>query len=82
MTQKIMAFECNIDSRGKAFRLRIGIIALAIGIVMLGIVISGILDIKYAWVVPIGIISGGLFSIFEARMGWCVVRALGFRAEL
>ena len=49
---------------------------------MLGIVISGIIDIKYAWLVPIGIISGGLFSIFEARMGWCVVRALGFRTSL
>ena len=72
MTQKTMAFVCNIDSRGKAFRLRIGIIALAIGII----------DIKYAWLVPIGIISGGLFSIFEARMGWCVVRALGFRTSL
>ncbi len=77
-----MVFECNIDARGKAFRLRIGIITVAIGLSILGILFSGIVDIAYAWILPFGIIAGGLFAIFEARMGWCLVRALGFRTSL
>ena len=77
-----MVFECNIDARGKAFRLRIGIIAVAIGLVIQGILFSGMIDIAYAWLLPTGIIAGGVFAIFEARIGWCLVRALGFRTSL
>ena len=77
-----MVFECNIDARGKAFRLRIGIFAVATGLAMQGILFSGMIDIAYAWLLPTGIIAGGVFAIFEARMGWCLVRALGFRTSL
>jgi hypothetical protein len=76
-----MSLTCNIDARGKAARLRIGIGAFIIGLVLL-----------FAWVIPTGTglawgITGSLlfaagFSIFEARAGWCVVRAMGFRTPI
>jgi hypothetical protein len=76
-----MALTCNIDARGKAARLVIGIVMLFIGLVLLfawalptG---SGI-----AWFVALSVAIGGGFAIFEARAGWCVVRAMGFRTPI
>jgi hypothetical protein len=35
------------------------------------------------WWYPFGaIVFGGAFTIFEARAGWCVVRAMGFKTPL
>jgi len=84
-----MAFECNIDQRGIRFRRRLGNILLGIGVIIgvsfLLIDINHYLKWEIAiflWLLPAGLISGGAFSIFESRMGWCVVRALGFRTKL
>jgi len=76
-----MALACNIDSAGKAHRFRIGLVLVAVAAVM-----------ALAWAVPfasrLGWIAAGLlalgggFSLFEARAGWCVVRAMGFRTRV
>lgn len=31
----------------------------------------------FAWVISGALILGGGFSIFEARKGWCAIRAMG-----
>jgi hypothetical protein len=72
---------CNIDSRGKLARLIYGVILLVAAIVMI-----------VFWAIPAGGIMGwfisvvcalmGAFAIFEARAGWCVVRALGFKTPM
>jgi hypothetical protein len=78
----IMALECNIDARGQAARLRMGIIAV-IGGGLLGITtFVGILPTTIGYVMTTGSIAGGLFSMWEARMGWCVVRAMGFKTKI
>ena len=76
-----MAFECNIDSRGKAVRLRLGIMGVlsSLGLAAACLLISAP---ELAWVVPAGAFVGGAFAIFEGRTGWCVVRALGFRTPI
>ncbi len=75
-------FECNIDARGKAVRLKLGIKGLVVGLVLItAFYIAGI-DLRILWLIPLGIIGGGAFVIFEAWTGWCVVRALGFRTPL
>jgi len=75
-------FECNIDARGKAVRLKLGIKGLAVGLISVtAFYIAGI-DLGIPWLIPLGIIGGGAFAIFEAWIGWCVVRALGFRTPL
>ena len=76
-----MALECNIDARGKAVRLRLGIMGVisSLGLAAACLLISAP---ELAWVVPAGAFIGGAFAIFEGRTGWCVVRALGFRTPI
>ncbi|NDF33391.1 MAG: hypothetical protein EB157_02375 [Euryarchaeota archaeon] len=76
-----MALECNIDARGKAVRLRLGIIGVlsSLGLAAACLLISAP---DLAWIVPAGAFIGGAFAIFEGRSGWCVVRALGFRTPI
>ena len=76
-----MPLTCNIDSRGKAARLIYGIILLLIGAALTGLwaMHSGSI---VRWVVSIACLISGAFSIFEARTGWCVVRAMGFKTPM
>ena len=79
--KKEMAVQCNIDSRGKAARLVYGIVVLAIGVALVFLWAlrgGGILG----WVISVACVAMGAFSIFEARAGWCVVRAMGFRTPM
>ena len=78
-----MAFECNIDARRKTLRFIGGIFAL-----LGGVVGYYILDAEYLPIPEtlgqLGVVAaviGGAFSIFEARAGWCIVRALGFKTR-
>jgi hypothetical protein len=76
-----MPLACNIDARGKAARFRSGLVLLAIAVV-----------VSLAWALPTGSSTGWLvaaalaaiggFALFEARAGWCLVRALGFKTRL
>jgi uncharacterized membrane protein HdeD (DUF308 family) len=76
-----MPLQCNIDARGKRLRLINGIVTLIIGVVLI-----------FAWAIPrgtalswtiaIACLIGGAFMIFEARAGWCAIRAMGFRTPL
>ncbi|MED5350514.1 MAG: hypothetical protein VYB50_03375 [Candidatus Thermoplasmatota archaeon] len=77
-----MALECNIDAKGKAVRLIGGIFSLVAGLVSVVFAATGIVDQQLGWLVSGGLIFGGAFAIFEARAGWCVVRALGFKTPL
>jgi hypothetical protein len=76
-----MSLTCNIDARGKAVRLRIGIVGLAVGIAMLlgwALPTGGTLP----WVIAATTLAGAALSIFEARAGWCVLRAMGFHTRI
>ena len=77
-----MAFECNIDARGKAARLRMGMLGVAGGILLGLTTLAGILPSNIGYVMAAGSIGGGAFAMWEARMGWCVVRAMGFKTRL
>ena len=77
-----MALECNIDAKGKAARLVGGIFSLVAGLISAAFVATGNVDQQLGWVITGGLIFGGAFAIFEARAGWCVVRALGFKTRL
>lgn len=79
----IMAFECNIDARGKTLRFIGGIFALLGGAVGYYILEGDYLPIPET-LGQLGVVAaviGGAFSIFEARAGWCIVRALGFKTR-
>ena len=76
-----MALECNIDARGKAVRLRLGLMGVlsSLGLAAACLLVSAP---DLAWIVPAGAFIGGAFAIIEGRTGWCVVRALGFRTPI
>ncbi|HET9929795.1 MAG TPA: hypothetical protein VFQ35_03875 [Polyangiaceae bacterium] len=35
-----------------------------------------------AWTATLGLLASGAFAIFEARKGWCAVRALGIKTPV
>jgi hypothetical protein len=73
--------QCNIDAKGKFVRLIYGIVLLIAGIVLM-LAWTFRVGGAIAWLITIGLILGGAFAIFEARAGWCVMRAMGFKTPL
>ena len=73
-----MAGECNIDARGKFFRLVGGTASLIVASVMLLMLIFEILPTNWFTISSvIGAFAGGILGIYEGRSGWCVARAMG-----
>jgi hypothetical protein len=73
--------QCNIDARGKRLRLVNGIVTLIVGVVLLlaWALPAGAI---WAWTVTIVVLLCAAFMIFEARAGWCAVRAMGFKTRI
>jgi hypothetical protein len=76
-----MPLTCNIDAKGKFVRLIYGVILVAVGAILIyfwalhsGSVVR--------WAVSLLCLLGGAFAIFEARAGWCIVRAMGMRTPM
>jgi hypothetical protein len=76
-----MPLACNIDSRGKLARLIYGIILIALGIVLIFFWAWPQGEI-WKWVVAIACVAAGGFAVFEARAGWCIMRAMGFKTPM
>ena len=76
-----MPLTCNIDSRGKLARLIWGLLLLALGAVLLfAWALRG--GSVWAWVVTAACLLGGAFAVFEARAGWCALRAMGVKTPV
>lgn len=76
-----MALTCNIDSRGRVARLIYGILLIALGIALVAFWAWPQGQV-WKWVVAVACVAGGAFAMFEARAGWCVVRAMGFKTPM
>jgi hypothetical protein len=74
--------SCNIDAKGRVVRFLTGILAILGGFTMAILIAQGILSSETYWVIVAGSIIGGAFAMWEAREGWCVVRALGIKTPL
>ncbi len=74
--------QCNIGAKGKAVRLKLGLKALALALVFSVLILTGLLESVYWWYVTGAIAFTGAFAIFEARAGWCIVRAMGFKTPI
>ena len=74
--------QCNIGAKGKAVRLKMGIKAMVFAIILATLVLTGVLSSYIWWYAVAAIAFGGAFAIFEARAGWCVIRAMGFKTPL
>jgi len=70
---------CNIDRKGRLLRGIGGVLAATGGTAWL------VLGWPPAWweaLLAVGLVLLGGFMILEARLSWCVVRALGFRTPI
>jgi len=74
--------ECNIGQKGRQVRLYTGIIAIVFGIALALLTYLSIIPASLGWFAVGGSIFGGAFAIFEARKGWCIVRAIGIKTPL
>jgi uncharacterized membrane protein HdeD (DUF308 family) len=76
-----MPLTCNIDARGKLVRLIYGIVLIIAGAALLYFwaMESGSV---LRWAVGLFCVLGGAFAVFEARAGWCVVRAIGVKTPM
>lgn len=76
-----LMFTCNIDQRGKTVRLVGGAFLESIGL-LLGVL--WFFNIGPSWLIwpAAAIWISGMFVIFEAVVGWCAVRAMGFKTPI
>jgi DUF2892 family protein len=65
-------FAPNIGRRGRIARAIYGIILILAGLVLL----------FYCWWAALILILAGAFGLYEAKRGWCVVRACGIKTKL
>ena len=76
-----MPLTCNIDSRGKRLRLIFGLVFLLDGLILL--FLWGMRTGSHiGWITSIVMIAGGAFMVFEARKGWCALRAIGMKTPV
>jgi hypothetical protein len=72
-----MPLTCNIDAHGKRARLQSGIVMLLVAVVVAILPLG-----MFGWIIAgVCLVIGG-FCIFEARAGWCALRAMGIRTKL
>jgi hypothetical protein len=74
--------QCNIDARGKAVRLTWGTLTLIGGLAAAGLTLADLVPGAWGWPVAGVLGAFGLLGIYEARAGWCVVRAMGFKTPV
>ena len=77
-----MALECNIDARGKAVRMKLGIRLISLSLILATLTYFEIIPTTLGWLATAASFGGGAFTIWESRMGWCVIRAMGFRTKI
>ncbi len=65
-------FSKNLDMSGRRVRGVIGALVL----------IAGIVAADWSLWVCLPLVAAGLFAIFEAVRGWCLLRACGIRTKL
>lgn len=72
---------CNIDAKGKRFRLLSGWVISILSLILL--VICLVWDAEqtpwWLWAIILGALASGGFQIYEGWAGWCAVRAMGFK---
>lgn len=75
-----MGLACNINRKGRWFRAASGmlVIAIACGIALADSSWSP----TFRWASAGVLALLGAFQIFEASVGWCAVRAWGFRTPI
>jgi hypothetical protein len=75
-----MPLTCNIGAKGKRVRLVMGIGLEAAG--FLTAIFWARWGGGWRWAVPVVLVAAGAFAVFEARAGWCALRAMGVKTRV
>jgi hypothetical protein len=74
-------FTCNIDRRGRTVR-----IVIAAMLESSGLLLGALWYLAWTpgWTIwpAVALWLSGMFVLFEAMMGWCAVRAMGFKTPI
>lgn len=76
-----MPLTCNIDAKGKRARFIFGAILIVAGGTAAALWAAPGGGWK-AWTTVGLLLFWGGFAVFEARAGWCAVRAMGFKTPM
>jgi hypothetical protein len=77
-----MSPQCNIDAKGKAVRLLWGILMLLLAGVVIALQLTDMINGWWWWAIAIFLLASAAFAFYEARAGWCAVRAMGFKTPV
>ena len=75
-----MPLTCNIDAKGKLARLIYGLIMI-LAAILAAVFWAWPAGHWQQWLIVSVIFIFGAFGIFEARAGWCIVRAMGIKTK-
>lgn len=71
--------KCNIDQRGRMFRFFGGLLIFFLGSVFFIVAMPG--DGIWWRTFQVGMMLLGVFLMYEGIMGWCLLRAMGFKTR-
>lgn len=74
--------QCNIDQRGRRVRMAWGVWMLVLAAVAAALGVAQIVGLWWAGGLAIVFMALGAFGIYEARKGWCAVRAMGIKTPV
>jgi len=74
--------ECNIGAKGRRVRFVGGAFTILASIIFAILLATETISLGFGWYLVVGLFIGGSFAIYEARAGWCIVRAMGIKTPL
>jgi len=72
--------KSNIERKGRIARAITGLLCIAFGIAVWPMHWPE--AVLYRWAISIVAIAAGAFQLFEAKRGWCIVRACGLKTPM
>ena len=74
--------QCNIDRTGRRVRFAWGILMLILAAGTAALGWMEIVPAAWAWGGGLLFTALGIFGLYEARKGWCAVRAMGIKTPV
>ncbi len=74
--------QCNIDRRGRTVRLVGGMVLELLGFGFIAIGAMELVEGIWPFVLGVALFLSGGFVMVEAMIGWCALRAMGFKTPV
>jgi fatty acid desaturase len=74
--------KCNIDHKGRRVRFLWGLLMFVLAVITAGAGLAGFIGPWWSGGLTLILAAMGAFGIYEARKGWCAVRAMGIKTPV